>query len=143
VGHVALERGLKAQPQRPKFIDGETGQIEHLCGAGLKIGEPSRAHQGREAYFPDELSAIMLHQRMKTTELERQQSRIIPWVFHRDGEPIKDFRTAWKNACRRAGCDGKYFHDFRRTAYRNEAARKMSGIGSGIMERKEGLSEER
>jgi hypothetical protein len=38
-GHMGLERGLKGRDQALKLIDGETGQIEHLCGAGLEIGE--------------------------------------------------------------------------------------------------------
>ena len=143
----------------------------------LEVGT-TKSKEGREAVFPDELYSIILHQRLKTTELERQQGRIIPWVFHREGEPIKDFRTAWGNACRRAGLPGKYFHDFRRTAYRNmtrlgipekvmmdiighktrsmadrynitdltarkEAARRMSGIVSGIVEEKTERSGER
>ena len=28
---------------------------------------------------------------------------MIPWVFHRDGAPIKDFRGAWQTACENAG----------------------------------------
>jgi len=28
---------------------------------------------------------------------------VIPWVFHRDGAPIKDFRGAWQTACENAG----------------------------------------
>lgn len=28
---------------------------------------------------------------------------IIPWVFHRGGEPIKSFRRSWLTACRLAG----------------------------------------
>jgi hypothetical protein len=39
VGHVGLERGLKGRDQLLKFVHSETGQIEHLCRAGLQIGE--------------------------------------------------------------------------------------------------------
>ena len=44
-----------------------------------------------------------------------------PWVFHRDGRPIRDFRAAWKTALAKAGVTNYHFHDFRRTATRNMA----------------------
>jgi integrase len=47
------------------------------------------------------------------------RGRIIPWVFHRDGTPVRSFRTAWRTACRTAGLPGRIPHDFRRTAVRN------------------------
>jgi integrase len=43
----------------------------------------------------------------------------VPFVFHRDGKPIKDLRGAWAGACRSAGVPGRIPHDFRRTAVRN------------------------
>ena len=43
-GHMGFARGLKGWDQALKLIEGETGQIESLCRAGLEIGEPSRAH---------------------------------------------------------------------------------------------------
>jgi hypothetical protein len=39
-GHMRFKRGLKGWDQALKLIEGETGQIEYLCRAGLKIGEP-------------------------------------------------------------------------------------------------------
>jgi integrase len=65
-----------------------------------------------------------------------------PYVFHRDGRPIRDFRGAWDSACIKAGLfevvkdengnesnkPSKTFHDFRRTAIRDM-------IRSGVSER--------
>jgi integrase len=65
------------------------------------------------------LRLVLERRREHTMAVERAQSRIIPWVFHRDGKPIRDFNTAWRSACKRAGCPGRIPHDFRRTAVRN------------------------
>jgi len=51
-----------------------------------------------------------------------------PWVSHRHGEPIKDFRSAWQSTQKAVGLEGKRFHDFRRTTVRNM-------IRAGIPER--------
>ena len=42
-----------------------------------------------------------------------------PYVFHHDGNPIVDFRKAWRSATERAGLTGVLFHDLRRSAVRN------------------------
>jgi hypothetical protein len=42
-----------------------------------------------------------------------------PYVFHRGGEKIKEFRGSLSRACREAKLGKRLFHDFRRTAVRN------------------------
>ncbi len=57
--------------------------------------------------------------RRKPGATPREVAKMIPWVFHRRGTSIKNFDTAWRNACHRAGLPGRIFHDLRRTAIRN------------------------
>jgi integrase len=67
-----------------------------------------------------------------------------PWVFHRNGAPIKDFRKTWENVCKRVGVPDLQFHDLRRTAVRNmrrsgvpQVIRmKISGHKTDSMERR-------
>lgn len=65
-----------------------------------------------------ELKALIDAQRAYTDDVQRTSEQIVPWVFHRSGQPIKSFRTAWRAACRRTGIT-RIPHDFRRTAARN------------------------
>jgi integrase len=65
------------------------------------------------------LKELIEQQRAATTALERNTGSIVPWVFHRGGEPLSHYLGAWHEACRRAGLPGHIPHDFRRTAARN------------------------
>lgn len=49
-------------------------------------------------------------------------------VFVRGGKPIKDYRKAWRSACKRVGLDRLVPHDMRRSAVRNM-------VRSGVPER--------
>ena len=43
---------------------------------------------------------LAIHKQLKAA------GTICPFVFHRNGERIGYFRTAWRNACKAAGCPG-------------------------------------
>jgi integrase len=91
--------------------------------AGVVRLEPGTTKNDDGRTFPfdalPELAALLRAQRERTTALEHATGRIVRHVFHRDGEPIRVFRRAWRSACRRAGLVGMIPHDLRRTAVRN------------------------
>ena len=99
-----------------------TRQKRHVdFDSGYLRFESSEANDDKGRSFPltAELREVLARRLEKTAELEQKTGRIIPWLFHRDGKPIKDFRKAWTAACERAGVMGKVPDDFRRTAVRN------------------------
>jgi integrase len=45
------------------------------------------------------LRAVLERQRAHTRAIERATGQVIPWVFHHDGRPIRNYRRAWLTAC--------------------------------------------
>ena len=82
------------------------GKVVHLRP------EISKNKDGRLLPLSGELLEIMNRARAK-------RRADCPFVFHRDGEPIGDFRKAWSTACKAAGLHPILVHDLRRTAVRN------------------------
>ncbi len=105
--------------------------------AGIVRLEPgtTKNREGRTFAMTAELRACLEAQRALTESTQKTTHQVIPWVFHRNGAPIKDFRSAWATACDAAGVPGRLPHDFRRTAVRNleragvsrSVAMKMTG----------------
>ena len=77
--------------------------VAHLDAGTTKNGEaralPYTALPG--------LTAVIDAQRAATTALERSTGRIIPYVFHRNGQPIEGYKRAWGIACDRAAHGGR------------------------------------
>ncbi len=101
------------------------------CNVGEVRLDPGTTKNGEGRTFPftDELWEILRGQKAVCDELQRGSGTICPWVFHRNGRPIKSFRVAWQNACLQAGCPGRLLHDLRRTAVRNMV---RSGISEPV-----------
>ena len=78
----------------------------------------TKNREGRSYPFTAALETLLKDQHAEHERLKKA-GRIVPLVFHRDGERIHDFRKAWETACEAAGCPGRIPHDFRRTAVRN------------------------
>jgi len=76
---------------RPELSKNKDGRVLPLTGELLEVIE-----QAREKRRPD-----------------------CVFVYHLNGEPVGDFRKAWKNAVKEAKLGGVIVHDLRRTAIRN------------------------
>jgi integrase len=69
-------------------------QVDFNAGTvRLEPGTTKNRH-GRTIFLTRELRALLEEQWRRTTSLERQQTQIIPWVFHRNGKPIRSFKVA-------------------------------------------------
>jgi integrase len=114
-----------------------TRQWKHVdLTAGWLRLEPGETKNGEGRMFPltGRLRQVLEEQRERTRVVEREQGRIVPWLFHRDGERVKSIRRPWERACRLAGLEGKIPHDFRRTAVRNlERAGVSRSVGMKLV----------
>ena len=98
-------------PLQWRQVDMEAGVIRLERGT-------TKNKEGRVLPFSGELRAILEEQEARREEL-KAKGIICPLVFHRNGRRIRDYYTAWRNACRDAGCPGMLMHDLRRTVARN------------------------
>jgi integrase len=111
-------------------------QKQHLdLQSGCLKLDREETGSGEERKFPltPGMRELLVRQLEEVNELERKTGRIIPWLFHHNGKPIKDFRKAWALACQRAGIVGKVPHDFRRTAVRNLERAGISRSAAMVM----------
>jgi integrase len=92
-------------------VDFEAGRVRLEPGT-------TKNDEGRIFPFTRELRTLLESQKAKADALKKR-GIICPWVFQRNGKPIKEFRRTWKSACIAAGVPGRIPHDFRRTAVRN------------------------
>jgi len=99
-------------PLRWSQVDFQAGTIRLEPGT-------TKNREGRLFVMTPELRALLEEQRAYTDRVQREQGRIIPWVFHRVGEQIKSLRTAWNTAVKRAGYPWLRPHDLRRSGVRN------------------------
>jgi len=72
-----------------------------------------------ESHTPDDgRHQTILKGQLVKHEALKKAGKVVPFAFPRDGERIKEFRTAWTNACTAAGCQNALIHDMRRSAVR-------------------------
>ncbi len=88
--------------------------------------------EGREVYLTPDLERLIGQQIARVDAVAKARNEVIPYLFphlegYRQGEPLRDFRKAWKSACRKAGVPWMLRHDFRRSAVRNLVNAGVSG----------------
>ena len=123
--------------RRPQHLDLINGWLR------LDPGE-TKNKEGRNFPLTGRLREVIASQAAKNAALEAASGTRVGWLFNREGEPIRDYRRAWKTACARAGISGRIPHDFRRTAVRNlemagvhrSAAQKLVGHKSEAIYRR-------
>ena len=139
--------------------------MPHLVYRYVQASDKTKNNEGRMFPLTPRLREILEKQLARTEALQRATGKIIPWLFHRDGNPINSFRKTWITACIAAGfghviknTKGKVVkkvadripHDFRRTAVRNleragvarSAAMKMVGHKTESIYRRYAIADE-
>ena len=74
--------------------------------------EHSKNRHGRVLPVEGEL-AVLIERRLQQRRLD------CPYIFHRDGKPIGNFRKVWNRACAAIGLSGRIPHDLRRSGVRH------------------------
>jgi len=89
------------------------------AGAEIRLRTSKNGH-GRVLPLSGEL-AVLMERRWEAREFATSQGvpGLSELVFHRNGQPLVDFRRVWKAACKESNVTGRLFHDLRRTAVRD------------------------
>ena len=111
-------------------VDFDDGVV--WVGARRTKAKESRTFPFKE--FPA-LKAVLEAQRDYAETWQHRTGKLVTHVFTNKGRPIKDYYGAWRSACKRAGLEGRWMHDNRRSAVRNfdragiprDIAKKLSG----------------
>jgi integrase len=89
-------------------------------------GQVMRLHATQTKGGDARLFPFGLAPELKQVLEERWTDRDGLFVFHRGGERIGSFRRVWTRACKKAGLEGRFVHDLRRTAARDFRRRGVS-----------------
>lgn len=108
----------------------EWRQVDMKAGEVRLDPGTTKNREGRVFPFTAELRELLKALHVEHEALKKKGT-IGRFVFHQPNAPelrVKHLRRPWANACKKAGCPGRIFHDLRRSAARNF-------VRSGIAER--------
>lgn len=98
---------------------------------GLITPPPAQSKNGEPRDLPlsPALSALIEKRWQARLVSGPSGPRVCERAFHRDGEPVRDFRSAWQKAVQAIGKPRLLFHDLRRAALTNLV---RSGVGEQV-----------
>lgn len=124
------ECGYVYGSRKEEILSIEWTMVDMINGK-INLGE-SKNGDPRIWYLTPGLYQTLLDYKMLRDKEHPDEKKVF---VHPDGGPIKHFRKGWAAACRKAGLEGKLFHDLRRTAVRNMelagVSRKVAMLVSG------------
>lgn len=100
------------------------GQVDLDAGKITLSARTTKTSKQRIIYLAGELYQVFYRQ----YELSMQHPNC-EYVFNLNGEQLNQFIKSWKSACKKAGMEGKLFHDLRRSGVRNMT---RSGISESV-----------
>jgi integrase len=108
---TCLRRGNALSAQWSWF----TLRIENGAVTGGSVRLPGAVTKNKKPL------ALVLTKQLLALVARRWALRVpeCPYVFHRNGRPIRDFRATWAVACKAVGLPRLFFHDLRRSGARN------------------------
>jgi integrase len=102
------------------FTGMRPGETKALSWADFSRDTWSIKLQGKDAKTGQPRSIALVGPLRAIIERRIQARRLdCPFIFHRKGAKLGEFRKTWKAACKAAKLPGKLVYDFRRTAVRN------------------------
>ena len=110
------------------------GEIASLCwedvdGDCIRLrAENAKNGHGRLIRLEGELADLLIRRKAARQVKINGTVMLAALIFHRQGEPIREFRKSWAKAGKKAGIK-RLFHDLRRTAVRNMI---RAGVGEKV-----------
>ncbi len=119
-----VECGYVYGARREEILSIEWPMVDMISGK-INLGEGKNGDP-RIWYLTPALYTILLEYKMRRDKENSKQMKVF---IRPDGQAIINFREGWTAACRRAGLEGRLFHDLRRTAVRNM---ELAGISRKV-----------
>ena len=98
--------------RKREILDLRWDEVDESGGVVRLSPQRSKTRVGRVLPISPPIAAVLARRRATRRVGEMQ-------VFHRDAVTVRAWRTAWPEACRKAGVPGRLLHDCRRTTARN------------------------